>query len=92
MGRQEVGGRAAAPIWLYFAEQALRETPVEVFPVPEGIVFVRVDPKTGDPAHFRTREAILECFLEGTTPEGAEIIEPDRIPGMAGRSDPVPES
>ena len=92
MGRQEVGGRAAAPIWLYFAEQTLRETPVEVFPVPEGIVFVRVDPKTGDPAHFWTHGAILECFLEGTTPEGAEIIEPDRIPGMASRFDPGPES
>ena len=50
MGRQEVGGRAAAPIWLYFAEKALQGTPVEVFPVPEGIVFVKVDPKTGAPA------------------------------------------
>ena len=69
MGRQEVGGRAAAPIWLYFAEKALEGTPVELFPVPEGIVFAKVDPKTGAPAKPSTKGAIFECFLEGTTPE-----------------------
>ncbi len=92
LGRQEVGGRAAAPIWLYFAEQALQGTPVEVFPVPEGIVFVRIDPKTGEPARLWTHGAIYECFLEGTTPEDAETIEPAKVPGMAHRHGPGPSS
>ncbi len=93
MGRQEVGGRAAAPIWLYFAEKAMAGTPVELFPVPEGIVFVRVDPKTGAPARFWTRDPIYECFLEGTTPEDAETIEPANLPRGAKRldTDPDPE-
>ncbi len=80
LGRLEVGGRAAAPIWLYFAEKALERMPVEVFPIPEGIVFVKVDPKTGTPARFWTKGARFEAFLEGTTPENAEIINPATLP------------
>ena len=80
LGRQEVGGRAAAPIWLYFAEKALEGMPVEVFPIPEGIVFTKVDPKTGAPAKFWTKGAIFEAFLEGTTPENAETVDPAHLP------------
>jgi penicillin-binding protein 1A len=80
MGRQEVGGRAAAPIWLYFAEKALEGMPVEVFPIPEGIVFTKVDPKTGAPAKFWTKGAVFEAFLEGTTPENAETVDPAHLP------------
>ena len=49
LGKQEVGGRAAAPMWLYFMEKYLQNTPVEAFTVPAGIVFVKVDQKTGLP-------------------------------------------
>ena len=90
MGRQEVGGRAAAPIWLYFAEKALQGTPVEVFPVPDGIVFIKVDPKTGLPAKPSHRGAIFECFLEGTTPEDAETIDPANLHGGTHRFDTEP--
>ena len=80
LGRLEVGGRAAAPIWLYFAEKALSGMPVEVFPIPEGIVFTKVDPKTGAPAKPSTKGAIFECFLEGTTPENAKTVDPSSLP------------
>jgi penicillin-binding protein 1A len=83
LGRQEVGGRAAAPIWLYFAEKALQGMPVEVFPIPEGIVFTKVDAKTGTPAKSSARGAIFECFLEGTTPANAQTVDPARLPGGA---------
>jgi penicillin-binding protein 1A len=90
LGRQEVGGRAAAPIWLYFAEKALQGTPVEVFPVPEGIVCAKVDPNTGAPAKSSTKGAIFECFLEGTAPENAQTVSPDQIPGGAFRVETNP--
>lgn len=77
LGQQEVGGRAAAPIWLYFMSQALSRTPIETFPVPEGIVFVKVDPKTGAP--FSGRGAIYESFLEGTTPPGAVPVDAEQV-------------
>ncbi|HON58236.1 MAG TPA: PBP1A family penicillin-binding protein [Smithella sp.] len=66
LGKQEVGGRAAAPIWLYFMEKALQNIPVESFPVPDGITFVKVDPHTGKPSG--APGAIAEAFLEGATP------------------------
>ena len=81
LGRYEVGGRAAAPIWLYFAEKALQGTPIEVFPIPDGIVFTKVDQKTGAPARPGTKGAIFECFLEGTTPENAQTVDASSLPG-----------
>jgi len=72
LGKQEVGGRAAAPIWLYFMEKAVQGTPIESFPIPEGIVFVKVNPKSGAPA---ADGSLYEAFLEGTTPSGAVITD-----------------
>lgn len=77
LGHQEVGGRAAAPIWLYFMAKALATTPIETFPVPQGIVFVKVDPKTGNPSS--DTRGIYESFLEGTTPMGAAVVTPDDV-------------
>jgi penicillin-binding protein 1A len=87
LGRLEVGGRAAAPIWLYFAEKALEGAPVEVFPVPDGIVFMKVNPKTGAPVKESSKGAIYECFLEGTTPDEANTIGPENLPGASHRFD-----
>jgi penicillin-binding protein 1A len=72
LGQEEVGGRAAAPIWLYFMETALANTPAELFPVPEGIVFVKVDARTGRPAS----SGVIEAFLDGMEPEGAKTTLP----------------
>ena len=68
LGKQEVGGRAAAPIWLYFMEKFLQNTPVETFPVPQGIVFVKVNPKTGVPVKTAESGTIYECFLDSAQP------------------------
>jgi len=77
LGKQEVGGRAAAPIWLYFMEKAVRGKPVEIFPVPDGIVFIKVDPHTGMPTMRSTHGTLYESFLEGTTANGAVPVEVD---------------
>jgi penicillin-binding protein 1A len=72
LGRAETGGRAALPIWLAFMEAALRDRPQPDFPVPEGIVFTRIDPKTGE-AVQPFAPGVLEPYLEGTAPiAGAE--------------------
>jgi len=82
LGKHEVGGRAAAPIWLYFMEKALQGKPVEVFPVPPGIVFSRIDPGTGLPVKKSARNAIYECFLEGTIPENGAPVDANEVPGV----------
>jgi penicillin-binding protein 1A len=68
LGKNEVGGRAAAPVWLYFMEKVMRHTPVESFPTPEGIIFVKVDPKTGLAAGGSDKGAIYEAFLDSAPP------------------------
>ena len=57
-----------APIWLYFMEKALHRSPVESFPTPEGITFVKVDPKTGLPTFGFGGGSIYEAFLDSAPP------------------------
>lgn len=47
LGKDETGGKAAAPIWLDFMQEALKDKPVQDFEVPPGVVFARVDPHSG---------------------------------------------
>jgi len=72
LGTHETGAVAALPIWLEFMKEAVAGKPEENFPTPEGIVFVRIDPATGEPVGPRnptkSGKAILECFKEGTEP------------------------
>jgi penicillin-binding protein 1A len=79
LGRGEVGGRAAAPIWANFMRDTLAGEPVEDFPVPEGIVKLPIDPASGllvhdEPTtifgllqHTETPK-VYEFFKEGTQP------------------------
>jgi penicillin-binding protein 1A len=91
LGKAEVGGRAAAPIWLYFMEKALQGYPVEVFPVPEGIVFVKIDPETGLTARSNATGTIFEAFLDGAAPDNGDLMNPDLLPeGIFRNSDTLP--
>ena len=66
IGENETGSRAASPIWVAFMMNVLKDKPVRDFPAPEGIEFIRVDPKTG--AASTHKQAFLECFKGGTGP------------------------
>jgi penicillin-binding protein 1A len=66
LGENETGSRAASPIWINFMSKILKGRPVKEFPIPEGIEFLKIDPKTGQISS--DKEGILECFKEGTGP------------------------
>ncbi len=72
LGTHETGAVAALPIWLEFMKEAMNGKPAEDFPLPEEIVFVKIDAATGEPAEAKIPEegqrVILECFKEGTEP------------------------
>jgi penicillin-binding protein 1A len=68
LGSGETGGRAALPIWTAFMEAALAERPRRDFDVPEGVVFARVDPRTGAPVPAAAANSIFQPFIEGTEP------------------------
>jgi len=66
LGENETGARAASPIWVSFMSKILKDKPIKDFPVPEGIEFMKIDPKTGQVS--LENEGVLECFREGTGP------------------------
>jgi penicillin-binding protein 1A len=47
LGRGEVGGRAALPIWMDFMKSALRGVPQETLPRPQGLTTIRINPTSG---------------------------------------------
>lgn len=68
LGKGEVGSRAALPAWTDYMAAALEKYKLDEFPVPKGIVFVRIDPKTGALAGSGNNAGVKEAFIEGTEP------------------------
>ncbi len=68
LGRAETGGTAAAPIWLNFMKSAVTEYPYSDFLIPPGVVFARMDKKTGYLATADDPNAIFAAFVAGTQP------------------------
>jgi penicillin-binding protein 1A len=68
LGWGETGARAALPIWREFMHAALDPRPVVDFPVPEAIVFARVDRKTGLLADASSGNAVFLAYPAGAEP------------------------
>lgn len=83
--------RRAAPIFAEYMEKALENVPPKIFPVPEDVVSVYIDPSTGKLAGENCESRRLEVFVRGTEPteycdeheaepssDGEEEIQNDR--------------
>jgi penicillin-binding protein 1A len=68
LGRGEVGGRAALPIWMDFMRSALKGVPQERLPKPSGLVNVRINPSTGKLAEAGDASAIYETVQADHVP------------------------
>lgn len=68
LGKGEVGGRSALPIWLDYMKEAHEDLPQMTFPVPAGIVFANIDTDTGKLASATTKNILRQAFVEGTEP------------------------
>lgn len=68
IGKGEVGGRAALPIWVDYMKVAHEGLPQMTFPVPDGIVFANIDSETGKLASASTKKILRQAFVEGTEP------------------------
>ena len=60
--------RRAAPIFAEYMEKALENVPPKIFPVPEEVVSVYIDPSTGKLAGENCDSRRLEVFVRGTEP------------------------
>ncbi len=69
LGSRETGGAAALPIWMYFMQAALQGLPELVMPEPEGMVTVKIDPRSGKLAGPAQTDAIFEIFRAEEAPQ-----------------------
>ena len=68
LGNLETGARAALPIWIEFMTQALTDSPLQYFDIPDDVIKVRIDPITGLRASNNSTHTINALFKKGTEP------------------------
>jgi penicillin-binding protein 1A len=77
LGRYEVGGKAALPIWIDYMRVALQDVPDEIPEIPDGITQARIDPETGLLARLENHDAVMEVFSMGSLPPMEDAVEGD---------------
>ena len=90
LGKKDTGGLNCAPVFKQFMMQALKGVPPRPFTAPEGVRFVWVNHKTGQPASEGEKDAILESFKPGTEPGGSSYVDMfglDNGPSPEGAND-----
>lgn len=89
LGESESGSHAALPIWINFMKEAVKRLPVVPFEIPDGVMFVKVDPATGLlDAEQDGPSGTVELFVKGSEPTQAatkrldptEFYKLDQIP------------
>ncbi|MEM7096633.1 MAG: PBP1A family penicillin-binding protein [Pseudomonadota bacterium] len=78
LGSNAYGSNTALPIWIDFMEEALEGIDEKFLPQPEGLVTIKIDPKTGFPADPNQKNAIFELFMRENAPniEDKATVEP----------------
>jgi penicillin-binding protein 1A len=71
LGAREYGGNTPLPIWIDYMRVALNGTPERHPPQPAGLVSMKIDPRTGDPAPGSDPDAIFEYFLSESAPKAS---------------------
>jgi len=64
LGKYETGAKAALPIFKKFIINTISKSEATPFKVPNGIVMMVVDPKTGQKVDFNSKNSIYESFKE----------------------------
>lgn len=85
LGHDEVGARAALPIWVQYMGAVLAGRPDTPFAMPPGIVTATINRHTGQICHASNPLAMKEVFIKGTVPSNAPAA-----PGQPSSGPPVP--
>ncbi|MET0027752.1 MAG: penicillin-binding protein 1A [Candidatus Thiodiazotropha sp.] len=72
LGRGEVGGRAALPAWIDYMRVALNGIEQKTPEMPPGMITMRIDVDTGQPAGVGDPNAIFEVFEIDKAPKQPE--------------------
>lgn len=68
LGKGEYGGSAALPIWIDFMREANKGKPEIARPQPQGLVTIKIDPKSGLRAKIDSASAVFEIFRSENVP------------------------
>jgi penicillin-binding protein 1A len=68
LGKHELGGKTALPVWIDFMKIALEGTPEAPMKQPPGLVTVKIDENTGKRAMPGQSDTIFEIFREEQAP------------------------
>ena len=71
LGKNETGARAALPMWIDYMRAALDGTPASLLEQPPGLVTMRINKHTGQPAPATDPDAIMETFRSEYAPRQA---------------------
>jgi penicillin-binding protein 1A len=71
IGKGEVGGKSALPIWLDYMKDAHSNLPVMSFQVPPNVKIVKIDAETGKLPNSASKRVITQAYVEGTEPTAA---------------------
>jgi len=93
LGTKETGGRASLPLWIDFMRTALKDRPETPLEQPEGLITVRIDPKTGLLAAPKQKNAIFETFRTEYAPQrrAADIDDSISIPDINNNGETAPQ-
>ncbi len=72
LGRGEVGGRAALPIWVDYMREALKDQPETGFHRPDELVSIRINRETGRPTGSDDPDSLIEIFRPQYAPRAGQ--------------------
>ena len=84
LGRKETGGNAALPMWMNYMRKALQGKPERPLVQPDGMVTIKIDPKTGLALAPGQPGGIFETFRKELTPATAEPDFGDAVIDLQG--------
>jgi len=93
LGRGETGAQSALPIWMSFMGTALKSVPQKSWPMPAGIVTLKIDPATGT----RLSETVVDELLGNLLGDNAagmvehfyQEFPPPEASASEGNADPA---
>ena len=88
LGPYATSSQLAVPIWIDFAQATLQGAPLEYFQVPEGVVPILANYRTGAPTTPDDPDAIQEYFIQGTEPQPIPISEYQPLEFETRRDEP----
>jgi penicillin-binding protein 1A len=92
LGVGETGARSALPIWIAFMKEALKQLPVVLFEIPDGVTFVKVDAATGlleSGQEGEGEKGTVELFARGSEP--TQVVQRRLDPTDFYKLDQIPE-